>query len=585
MNKESESALLDSLFHYLGLVVCVAREDLCKNCYTPPTPPSQATNSNPQTLVFLQSVVKYDKVAKRQGYNKAMMQSSDTSSISHACIFYEQSDQLWNLCQQILEQAFDDNFSWLYISDEHSREAVLQALGSTGQVVDAVTLNFLEATTTIDRIISQLQRQTEISVTQGAKGLLLFVEMSWVLRTASGPAYLGEYETALHQLQSQLPLRVICLYNQRIQPESLMTVGLRTHPHIIASDAIHPNPHFLPPAIYLSGNRQAQLQHWLHAISPTLAPLPDITSLSDPSNVTANNTQSPTKVPDKNQIYSLESLTPLTTEQTDQQRWKIHCLGRLRVYRQDGSAVKWNVVSGATHKTKTLFSYLLHRGQEGATLEEIATLLWPNAISTEASLNRLYHTVHCLRMALSPELKSSRHSSFVLQHDQRYFLALPKGSWIDIPVFEQLCYKGDRLGKEGDDERALIDCLAAEKLYSGDLLEDIPVEYATNIEQDWCWSRRYWLREMYIKLLGLIAGNYRRLGNFQHALSYAERALRIDSYSDLAHQEMMQIFHATGRTDALQRQYRLYCQAIERFDGGAPSPITQQLYERLIETV
>ncbi len=95
---------------------------------------------------------------------------------------------------------------------------------------------------------------------------------------------------------------------------------------------------------------------------------------------------------------------------------------------------------GATHKTKTLFAYLLYRGKKGAAGEEIADLLWPEAGSMEQSLNRLYHAIHCRRMALSPALSSSRESPFVIKDDQRYFLAMPEDTWVDIPVFEELCY-------------------------------------------------------------------------------------------------------------------------------------------------
>jgi len=115
---------------------------------------------------------------------------------------------------------------------------------------------------------------------------------------------------------------------------------------------------------------------------------------------------SPTNVRPKPPIYNFEAPAPLVAAHAGQQRWKIHCLGELRVFRQDGTPVQWNRIQGATLKTKTLFAYLLHRGQKGAAVEEIADLLWPEASSTEPSLNRLYHTVHCLRMALSPELTS-----------------------------------------------------------------------------------------------------------------------------------------------------------------------------------
>ena len=41
--------------------------------------------------------------------------------------------------------------------------------------------------------------------------------------------------------------------------------------------------------------------------------------------------------------------------------------------------MQWNVANGATTKTKTLFAYLLHCGVKGASAEEIADLLWPQA--------------------------------------------------------------------------------------------------------------------------------------------------------------------------------------------------------------
>jgi hypothetical protein len=53
----------------------------------------------------------------------------------------------------------------------------------------------------------------------------------------------------------------------------------------------------------------------------------------------------------------------------------------------------------------------------------------------------------------------------------------------------------------------------------------------------------------------------------------------------MAHQEMIRIFHAAGRRDALQRQYRLYVQALEQFEEGPPSPATQALYQSLMTTL
>jgi two-component SAPR family response regulator len=348
---------------------------------------------------------------------------------------------------------------------------------------------------------------------------------------------------------------------------------------------VHRNPHFLPPAALLGGDVRVQLQYWLRAISPALADAWQPGNGASEPGYAALSTPPLASAAFKAPIYNLESAVPLTASNAGPQRWKIHCLGELQVYYQDGAPVRWNTVHGATLKTKTLFAYLLHCGQKGATAEELADLLWPEANSTEQSLNRLYHTVHCLRMALSPELSASRDSPFVLNDDQRYYLALPEGTWIDIPVFEQLCYKAERLLRENKDDESLICHLAAESLYRGALLADIPAQYTDNVDKDWCWSRRYWLQEMYLKMLTYMAGTYRRRNDSARALAYCEKVLNLDPCSERAHQEMMRIFHLTGRRDALERQYRLCLQALERYDGRVPSPVTQALYQSLVATL
>ncbi|MBI3360968.1 MAG: MEDS domain-containing protein [Chloroflexi bacterium] len=506
----------------------------------------------------------------------------------HLCIFYERGDDLWNSCAFLIQDRMPAGFKWLYVVDEHSFYDVKSALEShlpptlpAGEVVDAGSLGLLDTPISVNTIIAQLSAQTKSALAEGFSGLFLLVEMTWSMRMSFGAAYLGEYESRLHELLATTPMRAACLYNRRVFTESMVLDVLRTHPGVFAADGMHENPHFVPPAAFLCGDMRTHLHYWLKAISPTLADTWHQENVAPETVYPARSAPRYLNVMSKASIYNLESPTPLVASDTSQRRWKIHCLGNLQVYRQDNTPVRWNTVNGATLKTKTLFAYLLHCGQQGATAEEIADLLWPEANSTGQSLNRLYHTVHCLRMALSPELTSSRDSPFILNDDQRYYLALPEGTWIDNSVFEQLCYRGERLLRENNDEASLICHLAAESLYGGTLLADIPVQYIENVDNDWCWSRRYWLQEMYLKMLTYMAGIYRRGEDHSRALAYCEKVLRVDPCAERAHQEMMRIFHLTDRRDALERQYRLCAQALKRYDGRAPAPTTQALYQSL----
>jgi two-component SAPR family response regulator len=228
-----------------------------------------------------------------------------------------------------------------------------------------------------------------------------------------------------------------------------------------------------------------------------------------------------------------------------------------------------------------LFAYLLHRGAAGATSEELADLLWPDASDSQRGLNRLYHVVNSLRRVLSPDLPAHRKSAFVLCHDQRYFLAVPPDTWIDLPMFQELCYRGATLLKQGALDEALLCYQSAERLYTGDFLADIPPQYTDSTEEDWYWGRRYWLREMHLKLLYSMAGIYRQLHQIPEALHYCDEALRLDPSCEAAHQEKLLTLHSAKRRDALDRQYKLYCQTLIHRDLGPPSHAILDLYQRL----
>lgn len=394
--------------------------------------------------------------------------------------------------------------------------------------------------------------------------IVCFVEMSWAIQTPSSSVYLREYEAEIEGLSQRWAgqLTFICLYNQQILLDRQLLTALHTHPALFTEEGQIANPHYVPPQIFASRNQRQQFDHWLGQLDPTM-------QIDVPQ---------PT---DSNPIYNLAPLTSLMADDGQEGRWKIRCFGGLRVYRADGQLIQWNVVTGATRKTKTLFAFLLRRGDAGATAEEIADLLWPNASDHKQSLNRLYHTVRCLRLALSPNLRQSRQSPFVLYQGQRYFLALPPESWIDMPMFEEVCYNGRFHMKQQNWDESLLCYQSAERLYTGDLFADIPDVYAANRDIDWCWSRRYWYRDMYVKVLVNSAEIYRQTARIPEALAACDKALHLDPTNQSAHHEKMRTLAAANRQDALDRQYRLFHRVLHQQQLGELSLATKSLYQLL----
>jgi hypothetical protein len=204
---------------------------------------------------------------------------------------------------------------------------------------------------------------------------------------------------------------------------SQLLLSLHTHPSLMAADGLHDNPHFVPPRIHARQDERAQFRFWLEGISPSFTQIP---ASQQPSSATL--------------AYNLESPELLIAEGTGGQ-WKIRCFGTLRVYRADGSSIGWRTPQGATKKVKTLFAYLLFRGEQGADADELVDLLWPKARDLKQGLNRLHHTVNCLRTVLH----QGQHASFVRQENHRYALAVPEHTWLDYPMFQQFCYQSNAL--------------------------------------------------------------------------------------------------------------------------------------------
>lgn len=495
--------------------------------------------------------------------------------MAHIALFYKDETDLWSKCAAFLEQMLAENGRYLYLTDSHAPHTVLQNLtpqsGSVlnGDVVPVATLGYHADIFRFAPVVAALEDQLTKTLKQHSQmeRLVCLIEMSWAIRTPSGAVYLREYEAALEELcerwQEKRSLTIVCLYHQQVMLDRQLLTALHTHATLFTSQGLVPNPHFVPPPIFASRNQRQQFDHWLAELDPESADGDEETAVSVPA------------------IYNIDAEPALIANDGQEGRWKIRCFGGLRVYRADGRLIQWNVVTGATRKTKTLFAFLLRRGDAGATAEEIADLLWPNAKDHKQSLNRLYHTVRCLRMALSPNLRQSRQSPFVLYQGQRYFLALPPDSWIDMPMFEEICYNGRSHMKQQNWDEALLCYQSAERLYTGDLFADIPDIYAANRDIDWCWSRRYWYRDMYVKVLVNSAEIYRHTDRIPAALAACDKALHLDPTNESAHHEKMRTLAAANRQDALDRQFRLFQRVLRQQQLGELSPTTKSLYQLL----
>lgn len=482
-------------------------------------------------------------------------------------LFIPDEDSLLKSLVQLITSI--ESGSWIFISDEKPRKKVkaLFKQGSItfneGQILLSSEFKLREPVVRAKPVIEALAEKIKSTESQN---LLIFVEMTWAVRTPSGDIYLRELQGAFQDFLNQNPqLTIVCIYNECILLDDQLLIGLASHPLIYATDKLKVNPYYLPPKIQIHNRIRERFDYLLGNIDENHKAL-----LAKKNN----------SIFEKS--YSQERTLSTNLSKSDEGRWKIRCFGELRIYRENGELIDWNTKSGATKKLKAVFAYLLLKGKKGASGERIADLLWPDAETTEIAMNRLYHSIRFLRQVLGGDSSLGKDDSFIVNQNSIYYLQLPYDSWIDLPMFSELCVKGKIHAQNDEFEQAKVCYTSAERLYSGQLFEDIPLKYTENGDDDWCWSKRFWYKEMYQKLLYSLASLNRKLEDYANAISYADRALADDPNLEEAHKEKMLALASLKRYDALDRQFKVYTESLKKFNLGAASPALKDLYNDLL---
>lgn len=408
----------------------------------------------------------------------------------------------------------------------------------------------------------------------------IVVDMDWALSSPAATANVSIWGGAVQRLADQLGVAVLCIYHKRHLPERILLAGLHAHPGVVTSAGCQRNPYRLPDAIAADNAAWPRFEYWLSQLDNSGdAPL---VGLGAPAQGATSGMQ---------ESAALEDFAPPHRADASggpDERWKVRCFGGLRVYRADGTHIAWETGSAAAvRQMRCLFAFLLLRGAKGATSQELIQMLWPDAATAAHAANRLHHTVSGLRQVLlgggaeTAGRVDARHHPYLLREDGRYVLRPPANTWLDVYDFEQLCRQGGTLLSEGALEEALLCLESALSLYAGDLFDGLPAAFVESRDPDWCWSRRYWFREMSFKVHRDCASIYRQQGNFLAAIKHCHRALAGDPAAEIAHMELMRIYAAQGRGDALERQFRQYKLARAATDQSPPDAQAQGLYFEL----
>lgn len=391
----------------------------------------------------------------------------------------------------------------------------------------------------------------------------IIVDMRWGMGSVSAAANFERWGGQCDRLVAQLDIPVISIYRNELLVEDQLLAAFRGHSHFLSPSGAYSNPFWLPPEYLTGASLTKQAQFLLGRIVPEYSEL----ALDQDKEENAASGANPGWIATRKRIAPRSGSDDI---------WKIRCFGRLRIYLSDGTQLQWDIQGSSPKRSKALFACLLHYGERGARSDELAELLWDDDVAQEVKRSRLHHAIAMLRKTLGG-------TAYVARTGEYYSLVPPSGTWIDVANFEQLCQKAKILAKSGMDSEAVQMLDAADRLYTGDLFEDMPTDLTDTDGLDWVVPRRMWFKEMSLKVLRDKAEIMRRKGRLREALVCCQKALRVDPACEMAHAEAMKVFHAQNRSDAVARQYRQYRSALAAVGAPSDSDELADLCRRLVQ--
>ena len=243
----------------------------------------------------------------------------------------------------------------------------------------------------------------------------------------------------------------------------------------------------------------------------------------------------------------------------------VGCLGTLRLS-ADGTELPWRPV----RRGRAVFQYLLAHRVRPVARDELADVFWPGS-SASAARNCLNTALSILRGSLREVLGDL---SVVVHRDGAYALDPALDLTVDAEEFEARVAEGARLRRAGDAEAAARALRAAAGLYRGDLFADDPYE-------DWMASRRRYLRETHLTVLGDLADCEAALGDPSAAIALFRQALLIEPEREDVHRRLMTTYVRVGQRAQALRQFGLCSEALRRLLRAEPSPETVALHARI----
>jgi predicted ATPase/DNA-binding SARP family transcriptional activator len=205
--------------------------------------------------------------------------------------------------------------------------------------------------------------------------------------------------------------------------------------------------------------------------------------------------------------------------------------------------------------------------------QSLANLLWPEYDERRARAD-LRRTLSVLNTTLGEGW---------LQTEREIVSLNPMADfWLDVAHFRKLLAQCHQHGHSAYEVCSACLPLLTEAviLYRDEFLAGFTLPDSANFD-DWQFFQTEQLHAELAQALERLVYGYAQRGEFEAALSCAQRWLGLDPLHEPAHRALMQLYAQTGQRAAALRQYQLCLETLNQELSLPPSPETISLYEQI----
>jgi DNA-binding SARP family transcriptional activator len=254
---------------------------------------------------------------------------------------------------------------------------------------------------------------------------------------------------------------------------------------------------------------------------------------------------------------------------------RVYSLGSFRIFIENEEIPLYKCKS---KKALTLLRYLFFTHNKGCVSKDIIEeLLWPDSRPKQADLN-FRVTLSMLRRFLSTGEGGPKNFPNIVRKGDGFQLCLGREGWSDVDKFiDEMNLAGYKEKKE-DQHEAARHYMNAEDLYKGDFLIE-------NLYDDWCSFEREQFKNQYLHVLTKILNYYEQQHNYNEAIQYCYKILKVDPYSENIFRKLMQYYFELGYRKEVDSVFKLCQRNIEGDLEVSLSYETKELHRKLYSSL